>query len=101
MAQKPKIRFRLTKPKPAVIIATAVMLLLCTVTLITVGAAIHATRAETDALRAQAHQEEVRNDRLQRYIQELGTIQGILRVAQEELGLIEPGAIVFDTETGN
>ena len=101
MPQKPKIKFRLTKPKTAVLIAVAVMLVLCTVTLVTVNIAIANTRAETDALRGEAYAEEQLGDRLQRYMQELGTIQGIIRVAQEELGLIEPGAIIFDTETGN
>lgn len=100
MPQKPKIKFRLTKPKPALIIAVAVMILLCAVTLVTVKLAIAHTRAETDALRSEAYAQEQLGERLQRYMQELGTIQGIIRIAQEELGLIEPGAIIFDTETG-
>ena len=101
MAQKPKIRFKLQKPKPLLIIVIAVMLILCTVTLITVHSAIQATRAETDALRSEAHAQETLQERLERYIQEMGTIQAILRIAQEELGMVPPDAVIFDTETGN
>lgn len=101
MAQKPKIRFRLRKPKPLLLIVLAVVLILCTVTLITVHSAIRDTRAETDALRSEAHVQEELGERLERYIQEMGTIQAIIRIAREELGLVPPDAVIFDTETGN
>lgn len=101
MAQKPKIRFRVQKPKPVLLIVVALVLVLCTATLITVRAATAATRAEIEALRTEAYGQEQFGERLERYMQELGTIQGIIRVAREELGLIQPDAVIFDTQTGN
>lgn len=101
MAEKPKIKFRLSKPRAAVLIAIALVIVLSAVALLAVETAIRNTRAETDALAAQAYAQEQTGSRLEQYIQELGTIRGILRIAQEELGLVQPDTVIFDTQTGN
>ena len=75
-----------------------VAVLLSIATLLTLLLAIHTTRAQTEALRAEAIQLERDNSRLTEYIQEMGTIKGLIRIAQEELGLVEPGTIIIDPE---
>lgn len=79
-----------------VVVLVAVLLSIATLT--TLLLAIHSTRSQTESLRAEAAQLEHENSRLELYIQELGTIKGIIRIAQEELGLIEPGSVIIQPE---
>lgn len=73
-------------------------LLLCTVALLTLRGAITEANAQTETLRTQAAQLERRNGNLVQYISELDTVQGIARIAQEELGLAFPDTVVFKPE---
>ncbi len=96
---KTKVRFK--KPHPALIAAIAVLLVLSTVTILSLNAAVAATRAETDALRGEAHEQELLRDKLARSMEELGTIEGILQVALEIFGLVPPGTVIFEAEPTN
>ena len=60
--------------------------------------AIGSTRDAAEELRQEAIGLEQEQSRLERYIQELGTIQGIIRLAQEKLGLIEPDSVIIQPE---
>ena len=64
--------------------------------MLTLKSTMGKTKAETEALRIQAAELERENGKLRQYIEELGTVQGIVRIAQEELGLVEPDSIIFD-----
>ena len=75
-----------------------VAVLLSVMTLATLLLAIHSTRSQVEDLRAEAVQLEHENSRLDLYIRELGTIRGIIRIAQEELGLVEPGTVIIQPE---
>lgn len=99
MAKKSEIKVVCRRPKALMVIVVAAVILLSIAALTVLQSAIASTRAETDALRPQANALEQENSRLQQYIEELGTIQGIIRIAKEKLGLIEPDSIIFDTET--
>jgi len=74
----------------AVVLSMAALLMLLVV--------ITDTRAQTEALRAEAAQLEGENSRLELYIEQLGTVKGIIRIAQEKLGLIEPGSVIIQPE---
>ena len=93
---KVKVVRRRSRLLTKVVVLVAVLLSIATLT--TLLLVIHATRAQTDSLRAEAVQLEHENSRLELYIQEMGTVRGIIRIAQEELGLVEPGSIIIDLE---
>ena len=93
---KVKVVRRRSRLLTKVVVLVAVLLSIATLT--TLLLVIHATRTQTDSLRAEAVQLEHENSRLELYIQEMGTVRGIIRIAQEELGLVEPGSIIIDPE---
>lgn len=75
-----------------VVLATVV---LCMAALLALRGKILDTQAQTEVLRAQAYKLEQENSQLQQYIAELGTVQSIARIAQEELGLADPNTTVL------
>lgn len=72
------------------------MVILCTVTLIVLGTAIHSGKEQTrqELERLELLQQE--NRRLTQRIAELGSVQSVIRIAREELGLEDPDAIIFE-----
>ena len=93
---KVKVVRRRSRLLTKVVVLAAV--LLSVATLLTLLLVIQSTRAQTETLKTEAVQLNRENSRLELYIQELGTIKGIIRIAQEELGLIEPDSIILDPE---
>jgi len=91
-----KLVYRRSRTLTKVVVLTALVLSMAA--LLTLGSAIAAARNTTEELRSEAVELEQENSRLQQYIQELGTVQGIIRIAQEKLGLIEPGTVIFKPE---
>ena len=81
--------------------ATKVMLILALVlsmaALLTLGIARRDAEKRTAELLEQARQLEQQNSQLERYIDELGTVQSVERIAAEELGLVDPDTVVFQT----
>lgn len=80
---------RLVKTVVAAGLALAVAAVVC------LNLLIGQTRAATENLRSQAARLEQENNRLEQYILELGTVQSVQRIAQEELGLVDPDTVVF------
>ena len=93
---KVKVVRRRSRLLTKVVVLAAV--LLSVATLLTLLLVIQSTRDRTEALKTEAAQLANENSRLELYIQELGTVKGIIRIAQEELGLIEPDSILIDPE---
>ena len=91
-------RFRLVYRRSSPLLKCAVLatIVLCTVALLTMGASIRQMRQTTDELRNQAAKLEQENQKLEKSIAELGTIQSIKRIAGEELGLVDPDSVFFD-----
>jgi len=75
-----------------------VVVVLSTVTLLTLSLKLYQEQERAEALHSQAMEQEQEMSRLERYIQEEGTIQGIIRIAMEELGLVEPDTIIIQPE---
>lgn len=75
-------------------------IVLSTVALITLRFALQDTREQTDDLRKEAAILEQENARLEKSIAELGTVQGVKRIAIEKLDLVDPNTIFF-TPTDN
>ncbi len=93
-----KVRFVCRRSRIVTKLVILVAVLLSVMTLATLLLAIHSTRSQVEDLRVEAVQLEHENSRLDLYIRELGTIRGIIRIAQEELGLVEPGTVIIQPE---
>ncbi len=99
MAQKklPFAGIRIVRRKSTaltrIVVATAVILSVAAL-LVLHGATV-AARESTEELRQQAIVLEQERDRLEEYQQQRGTLQEILRIAQEKLGLTTPDSIII------
>lgn len=92
-----RIRFVYRPSAPILKWVVLAMVVFCTVALIFLGAAISKAEKETEENRHLAQLLERDNEKLTKYISELGTVQGIIRIAREELGYEDPDAIIFET----
>lgn len=99
--QRPKIRLRFRHGSPLLKISLIVTLVVCTVSLLTLHNAITRTEAETELLRQQAARLERENHDLAKNIAEVGTVQGIKRIASQMLDLVEGGADFFTPSATN
>ena len=91
-----KIVFYRSSPLVKVVALCAVVL--STVTLLTLRGAILESEDRTAQLLQQAIALEQENQDLAQYIDELGTVQGIQRIAEEELGLVDPDTVIIEPE---
>ena len=91
-----KFKYRRSSTITKVVILLTVVLSIAA--LLMLHYAITTTENATEELRQEAIGLEQEQSRLELYIQELGTIQGIIRLAQEKLGLIEPGSVIIQPE---
>ena len=78
-------------------VVVLVALVLSMAALLTLGIARRDAEKRTAELLEQARQLEQQNSQLERYIDELGTVQSVERIAAEELGLVDPDTVVFQT----
>lgn len=93
---KIKLVFRRSSNLTKLVVLAVVVL--STVTLLALGVAIIKERGRAEDYRGQAIALEQEKSRLEQYIEELGTIQGILRIAREKLGLVDPDSLVIQPE---
>ena len=68
---------------------------LSVVALVALYSSIDHLQDQYNALRQQALQLESNNGQLQQQIEELGTLDSIIRIAMEELGLTFPDSVIF------
>ena len=97
---KPKNPFRniqveLKKSPRNLKILLAVLILLCTVTLATLGLVTAQIRSYTQDLKDQAAALEQENADLQDKIDKVGSVEGIQEIARDELGLEDPDTIII------
>lgn len=95
---KSKVKIRLRKSSPVVKIALIAVLVISIVALLMLRSALQDTRKQTDELRQEAAGLEQSIEKLRQDLDDLGTIEGIVRLAKEKLGLIEPGSVVVSPE---
>ena len=79
-------------------IAVALAIVLCMGTLIALRTSTTALLERTEDLREKAGMLEEEKRELEQKIDELGTTKSIVEIAEEELGLVQPGAVVIETE---
>ena len=79
-------------------IAAAVAIVLCTATLITLRLSMTALENRTEDMRHKAGLLEEANRELEDKIAELGSDKSVVEIAEEELGLVQPGSVIIETE---
>lgn len=82
-----------SRPVTKMMILCAVVL--STLALLTLRAAIVASEDRIDALQKQALTLEEENQNLEQRIDRLDTEEGIRQIAEEELGLVDPNTVVI------
>lgn len=84
---KPSSRWTVIAVTAAVVVAIAALLVLHSFTL--------NYQAEAEQRRAQAQQLEQERQALEEKIDNLGTLEGIKDIAQDELGLVDPDTVII------
>lgn len=98
--RNPLSRIRLVYRRSRLLTKAVVLaaIVLSTAALLTLRFAIQDAREQTEAYRVQAAELEQENDCLEQYIEELGSVQSVERIARQELGLVDPDTVVFIPE---
>ena len=91
-----KLVCRKTSTLTKIVVLTALALSMAA--LLMLHGAIDATKQETEDLRQQAMALEQEQHQLEQYKKEKGTVQEVIRIAMERLGLIKPDSIVIQPE---
>ena len=92
------ITFKRRRSSTLTKVIVPIAVILCIAAILMLQMAVVSTRNAAEDLRQEAIGLEQEQSRLELYIRELGTIQGIIRLAQEKLGLIEPGSVIIQPE---
>ena len=93
-----RVKIVFCRSHPMIKVAALCTVVLSMLALLGLQGAITGTRANTAALMQQADILEQQNRDLVQYIDELGTVQGIQRIAEEELGLVDPDTVIIEPQ---
>ena len=91
-----RVVFRKTSALTKIVVTAAIVLSMAA--LLTLHVAINATVAAAENLRFQAMALEQENRRLEYSIENADTVEGVIHIAQEKLGLVEPDSIIIQPE---
>ena len=93
MAKKPvKIVFR---TKKIIMIMVLIAVVSATIAVVTMQTALRESKSQYELMRQQAAALENANEQLQEDIDGLGTIDSSIQIAEDELGLVLPGTVIF------
>ena len=100
MAQKPKRQFRVVLQRSSLLTKIVVLssLTVTTVALLILAGGIRQARRVEAQHRAEAAQLERDNAELNQDIQQSGSIENHKKLAEEELGLVDPNTVIFTPE---
>lgn len=90
-----RIRLVYRRSSPLLKCVVLAAILLSTAALLTIRFSIRQANEELQQLRSQAARLEQANETLQQQTAEVGTVESILRIAREELDLVDPEAEFF------
>ena len=96
---KRKYRVVFKKTSPIVKAVILITILLSTIALVTLHATIEQSRSQYEAMRQHAGMLEENNQSLVVQIDQLDTLETLIQIAMERLGLVMPDTTFF--ETGN
>ena len=95
--RKYRVVFKKTSPLVKAVILIAIVL--STIALVTLHASIQQNRSQYEAMREHAGMLEENNQSLVQQIDEMDTLETIIQIAMERLGLVLPDTTIF--ESGN
>jgi cell division protein FtsB len=87
---------RMRTPNLVKVIVT-IVIVLCMVALIGLRICVTDLENRTANLRDEAAALDQANNELEEKIDEIGSVQSVVDIAQEELGLVAPGTVIFET----
>lgn len=97
MAKRRKTRIVFRKASPMVKVLILVTVLLSTIALVMLYASIEESQRRYEQMRQEAGKLEENNQDLSHQIDDMGTLESIIRIAMERLGLVLPDTTIFDT----
>lgn len=86
------------RSSPVVKIVVIMAILFSMLAVVTMGWVRAGIQDRTGQLRSEAAQLEQANQELQSKIDTLGSVQSVRQIAEEELGLVDPGTVMIDTD---
>ena len=93
-----RVKLVFCRSHPMIKVVALCTVVLSILALLGLQGAITASRENTAALMEQADALEQKNQDLEQFIDELGTVQGIERIAEDELGLVDPDTIIIEPQ---
>jgi cell division protein FtsB len=96
MKQTPRLRLIIHPGHTITKLVLLAVLILFTVSLIALYRHITAKEASNRLLMEQVSQLEERNRKLEQYVEQKHTEEGVLQVAQEEQGFVNPDTVIYD-----
>lgn len=97
MARKPiKLVFR---SKPAIMAIVLVTVICATVAVVALQSSLTESKSQYELMRLRAAALEAANQELNDNIDNLGTVESAIEIAEEELGLVLPGTVIFTPAT--
>ncbi len=91
-----QIEFRRSRPVTKIMVIVAIVL--STAALVTLRLATDRMQTQTDDMRSQAAWLEHENGILDQRLEDIDSVQTVKEIAREELGLVDPDTVVFETE---
>ncbi len=92
------IKLQFQKSGILVKVAVLAVVVLCTLAMLSMRSVISREDAKQAQLQKQARTLEQENSRLESGIAALGTVQGVIQIAQNELGLALPDTVILTPE---
>lgn len=86
------------RSNPAVMAIVLVAVICATVAVVTLQNYLEESQNQFELLRQQAAELEAKNEELASDIENLGSVESAIEIAEEELGLVDPDTIVFTPE---
>jgi len=93
-----RIRLVYRRSSNALKIIVIAALVLGTLSLLILRAAILETKQKAEELRQQAAVLEQENEKLEKSISQLGTVQSVTELAEQLLDLVDPNTVIFSPE---
>lgn len=90
-----RIQFGRRRSSNATKLVVAVSIVLCMVALITLRLSMNDLQNRTEKLYNRAAALDQENSSLENKIANLGTVQSVMEIAKEELGLVQPDTVIF------
>lgn len=95
---EPRIKLQFQKSGILVKVAVLAVVVLCTLAMLSMRGVILQQREEKARLQKQAQVLEQENSRLESGIATLGTVEGVIQIAQDELDLVLPNTVILTPE---